>query len=164
MPVEQHARVTRVLAEDHVSRAQLLENAQRDVVQVPDRRRADRESHLPDRVERDETGADQPGGGPELCADDRDPVARMSEGLAAHDLTRRLEHEVARGREPAADHDQLGIEDVHERPDSGPEMPADPVQDLDRALLTFVREAHEPVRVDRRAEFRLSELASRRHP
>ena len=38
------------------------------------------------------------------------------------------------------------------------EMPADPVEDLDRALFTLAREPHEPVRVDRRAEFRLREL------
>src|SRR3954453_21380974 len=158
MPVEQHARVTRVLAQDHVSRAQLFEDAQGDVVQVPDRRRADRESHLPDRVKRNKTGADQPGGGPELCPKNRDLVASPSEGLAAHDFTRRVEHEIAGGREPAADHDELGIEDVHERPDSGPEMPADPVQDLDRPLLTFVRQTDEPVRIDRRPEFRLGKL------
>ncbi len=39
------ARVARVLAEDDVGRAQLREHAQRDVVEVADRRRADGERH-----------------------------------------------------------------------------------------------------------------------
>ncbi len=45
VPLEQPARVARVLGEHDVGRAQLVEHAQRDVVEVPDRRRADRERH-----------------------------------------------------------------------------------------------------------------------
>ena len=43
--VEQPARVARVLGEHEVGFAQLGEHAQRDVLEVPDRRRADRERH-----------------------------------------------------------------------------------------------------------------------
>ena len=51
-----------------------------------------------------------------------------------------------------------GLKMFTRRPDAGAEMPADAVEDLDRARLSFVREPHEPVRVDRRAELRLREL------
>ena len=45
VPLEQAARVPRVLAQDDVGRAQLREHAQRDVLEIPDRRRADDERH-----------------------------------------------------------------------------------------------------------------------
>ena len=45
VPFEQAARVAGVLTEDDVRAPQLLEDTQRDVVEVPDRRRADRERH-----------------------------------------------------------------------------------------------------------------------
>ena len=45
VPLEQPARVAGVLREHDVGLAQLREHAQRHVVEVPDRRRADRERH-----------------------------------------------------------------------------------------------------------------------
>ena len=45
MPVEQDPRAARVLAEDEVGLPQLAQHAQRDVLEVADRRRADRERH-----------------------------------------------------------------------------------------------------------------------
>jgi hypothetical protein len=56
---------------------------------------------------------------------------------------------------------QLGVEDVHETADPRAEIPPDAVEDLDRARLALVREPHEPVGVDRRAEHLLRELRRR---
>src|SRR5262249_44476403 len=58
--------------------------------------------------------------------DDADEVARRLQGLALNALARRLEQEVAGRREPAADDDDLGVEDVHERADAASE----PMPDL----------------------------------
>src|SRR6186997_1185395 len=113
---------------------------------------------LTDCVERDETGADQPRRRPELCTDDRHAIAGTRERLALQDLTRGIEHEVAGSREPAADHDQFRVEDVHEAPDAGSEPPADPGENLDCARFSFVREPDEPVRIDCWPELRLREL------
>ena len=78
MPFEEHARAPRVLAEDDVRLAKLLEHAQSDVPEVADGSRADRERHvapapLPGPVERlepDERGAHQPRVGAEPRRDD----------------------------------------------------------------------------------------------
>ena len=64
--------------------AQLAQDAQRDVLEVPDRRRADRERHascLVERLEREQPGADQPGVRAELGRDD--PEARRGRSPAA---------------------------------------------------------------------------------
>ena len=45
VPLEQAAGVTRVLGEHHVGVAKLGQHAQGDVVEIPDRRRADGEGH-----------------------------------------------------------------------------------------------------------------------
>ena len=45
VPLEQPARMPRVLAQHDVCGAQLREHAQRDVLEIPDRRRADDEGH-----------------------------------------------------------------------------------------------------------------------
>ena len=76
MPVEQDPRASRVLAEHGVRLAQLREDAQRDVLEVADRRGADGERHphaLPlavERLEGDQPGADQTGVVAELRLDD----------------------------------------------------------------------------------------------
>ena len=49
VPLEQNARVARVLAEDEIRRTQLLEHAQRDIGQIADRRGAHGERHQPSR-------------------------------------------------------------------------------------------------------------------
>ena len=46
VPLEQAARMARVLREHDVGGAELVEDAQRDVVEIADRRRADRERHV----------------------------------------------------------------------------------------------------------------------
>ena len=43
--LEQAARMPRVLGEDEIGRPELVQHAQRDVVEVSDRRRADRQRH-----------------------------------------------------------------------------------------------------------------------
>ena len=45
VPLEEPPRMTRVLAEDELGLAELAEHAQRDVLEIPDRRGADREGH-----------------------------------------------------------------------------------------------------------------------
>ncbi len=45
VPVEQDPRPPRVLAEDEVGLGELAQDAERDVLEVPDRRRADGERH-----------------------------------------------------------------------------------------------------------------------
>ena len=117
-----------VLAEHDVGRAELLEDAQRHVAQVPDRRRADRERHayLGDRLERDEPGADHAGHRPELGDREPHPLAGRRERLAQHHLAHRPEQQLAcRDAEAAADHDHVGIEEVDERPDRRAEVAAD---------------------------------------
>ena len=77
------------------------------------------------------------------------------------DLLRRLEQEVARGREAAADDDQLGVEDVDEARDPRAELLADPGQRSRCARGSPSRaSADEAVRVGRRPE----RLARRARP
>src|SRR5947199_273260 len=101
-----------------------------------------------------------PGRPASLTSATRSPTCSRgnSPALARDGLARGVEDEGARGREPAADHHELRVEDVDERPDAGAETAPDPVEDLDRALLAFVREPDEPVRVDGRTEDLLREL------
>src|SRR6266566_6542597 len=116
---------------------------------------------LPGGVERNEAGADQARGGPELRADDRHSITRSRERFTAQDLARGVEHEVAGSRKAAADHDQLRVEDVHEAADAGAEVAADAVENLDRPGFPLVRQADEPMRVDRGPEFLGRELPGR---
>src|SRR4051794_5962285 len=153
--------MARVLAEDDVGRAQLVEQPQGHVVEVPDRRRADGERHLAQGVERDEARADQAGGGPQLGAHDPYAVARARQALTGDDLARGIEDEVARRGEAAADHHELRVEDVDEAADPGAKPSPDAVQDVDRPRLAFRRQPDEAVRVDGRAEHLLRELRGR---
>src|SRR5713101_1572051 len=116
---------------------------------------------LPGGVEGDETGAEQARSRPELCAHDRHSVARAGERFTPQNLARRMEYEVACGREPAADHDEVRVEDVHEAADAGAEVTADAVKNLDRTGFPLVRQAYKPMRVDRRAELLRRELPGR---
>ena len=130
--------MTRVLAEDRVCRGKLLEHAQRDVSEVPDRRGADGERHASphsvERLERDERRPDQAGLVTELRLDDPQRLVRGLDRIGSCRDPRRLEDEVGGGRaEPAADDHDVRIEDVDERPDRGPEQPADLPQGFDRA-------------------------------
>ena len=45
VPLEQDAGAPRVLAEDEIGLAELAQDAERDILEVPDRRRADGERH-----------------------------------------------------------------------------------------------------------------------
>jgi LCP family protein required for cell wall assembly len=109
-------------------------------------------------VERNETRTDQPGSGPELCAHDPDASAVRRKRLSLHHLAGRLEHEVARRSETAADHHELRIEDVHQGADSGAEVTAHALEDRDRLRLAFAGKPHEPMCVDRGTELGLREL------
>ena len=65
VPLEEHPRVARVLAQHGVGSRELLQDPQRDIGEVPDRSRAHGERqrlpHSVERLERDESRADQPG-------------------------------------------------------------------------------------------------------
>lgn len=76
VPVEQDLRPTRVLAEHDVRLREDTQNPERDVLEVPDRGRADGERHrnvlalAVERLEADETGTDETGVVPELGGND----------------------------------------------------------------------------------------------
>ena len=90
MPLEQPARVPRVLREHDVGLAQLVEHAQRDVVEVADRRRADRERHVSSAFERDAAPAPiSPASAAELGAHDLERLPARRERLAEHGTPRR---------------------------------------------------------------------------
>ena len=142
--LEQHARAARVLARDDVGVAQRRQHAQRDVLEVADRRRADDEApaHAADLhamfAKRTRKGtAPRPRAGTPLAS--RRPRARQrradharlgaerrrarsaprrAPGASARSRTispRGLEQQLARRDHAAADHDDLRVEDVHER-------------------------------------------------
>ena len=92
----------------------------------------------------------------------RQALAGSGQRLAGHDSARRVEDEVAGGRESAADQDELGIEDVDQRSDACPEVSADPGEDLPRARVTLCSEPDQAVRVGRRPELLTRELRRRR--
>src|SRR5439155_23346342 len=95
VPLEQATRSPGVLAKDEVGLGELTEHPHRDVLEIPDRSRADGERHrLTERLEGDERGADHAGQGTELRGNDPHGLAGGGERLAAHDLPRWLEHEL----------------------------------------------------------------------
>ena len=131
------ARVTRVLAEHDVGLGELAQDAQGDVLEVADRRRADRERHAysPSSASKPIIAA------PIRPASTRRAPPRRSgprhapgaSAFACDDLPGRLEQELAGLAEAAADHDELGLEDVDEGRDPGAELPPDPCKRVDRA-------------------------------
>ena len=137
VPVEQPRRMARVLAEHDVGLRELAQHAQRDVVEVADRRRADRERHArpATRLEGDQAGADQPRLGAELGRDDADDVTPRVERLGCDDRTGRTEEQLARAPEAAADDDHLRDEDVDERDHARTEVASDAGERLDRPLV-----------------------------
>ena len=85
VPLEEDGRPTGVFTEDEVGGAQLGEHANRDVLEVADRRRADGERHLPlsvERLERDQARADQAGLLAELGLDDAERLVRRLDRLS----------------------------------------------------------------------------------
>src|SRR5919206_224345 len=90
-------------------------------------------------------------------------LERALERLSRAELPGGREQVLTRRREPAADDDELGIEDVHKRCDSRAETAAEVREDVDRRPVAFVREAHETVRVGSRSE-RLASGLRRRMP
>ncbi len=151
--IEQDLCVPGVLAEDDVRLAQLVEDPQRHVVEVPDRRRTDRERHrvlsLPvERGEADEAGPDQARGGPELRRHDPDAVVRRLDRLTTSDLPRRVEEHVAgRCAEATADDDDFGVEDVDERADCRPEQAPHSCEHIDRTRFARTCACDQMVRV-----------------
>ena len=98
------------------------EHAERDVVEVADRRRADARARGPQDVDartRASPAPTRPASAPELGrarSEASRPPARAPR--AAPISQRRAEQQLARGRaEAAADHDELRLEHVHERAD-----------------------------------------------
>ncbi len=124
--------VSRVLGENEVGFAQLGKDAQRDVVEVPDRRRTDRERHYRPRravrrVPRRRRARRRSGRPTRRAARiDLELLSTGSERLREHGQPRARQELVERGdAEAAADRDPLRAEDVHERPDRNSEVVAD---------------------------------------
>ena len=96
------------------------EHPQRHIVEVPDRRRADGERHRVPTASLERSKRDR-GAAPTSRRPRRVLPARHARGRAPggkpsrwKGLERRIEHEIAVPAKAAADHDQLGIEDVDE--------------------------------------------------
>ncbi len=80
--------------------------------------------------------------------DDPKRVVRRVNRLRARRGTCRVQQELSRGgTEAAADHDQIGIEDVHERADRRAEETPDLGERLDRAFVTVARLLEQEPRV-----------------
>lgn len=140
VPFEQNTRVACVLAEHRLSGAKLFEDAQRHIPQVPDRGRADGEGHpLPHSVEclePHERRSDQPRRITQFCLDDPKSLICRLDRFAARRAKGRPEDQVSRGgAEAPTDDDDIGVEDVRERPDRDPEQTPDLTQCLSRALV-----------------------------
>src|SRR4051794_38022711 len=83
-------------------------------------------------LEADEGGSDQAGGGPEVGTHHAHFVPHRPQRLAPHHLLSRRSDVFPGGdAEPAAEHDQLRLEDVRERPHRGAEMATDVGEDLE---------------------------------
>jgi len=140
--------VARVLTKDRVGGGELVEDAERDVGEIPDRCRADREGHaLPhsvERLERNERRTDQAGSVAELGLDDLQRLVRRLDRFGTGSHPGRLEHEVAgSGTEATTDDHDVRVEDIGERPDRSPEQPADLRQSRDCSGITLARPPHE---------------------
>ena len=161
VPVEQDLRAAGVLAEHGVRLAKRSEDAQRDILEVADRGRADDERHqahgagrrtgLPfsvERLEPDQAGADEPGVVAELGRDDPQRLVGRAQRLAPGRGKRRLVQKLPRCRsEATADDDHLRDEDVHERADADTEVVPDPLDRSTRPMLARERLLDEAMRV-----------------
>ena len=97
MPLEEDLRPARVLAEDEIRLAELAHHAQGDVLEIPDRRRADRERHYSQDLEPDEPGSDEPGVRSKQSRHDPHEVASGLKSLDTHRLQQQAR---GTGREP----------------------------------------------------------------
>lgn len=151
-----------VLAENGVSGRELVEHAERDVCEVPDRRGAHGERHASphsvERLERHERRPDQAGLVTELGLDDTQRLVGRLDRIGTGRDPGRLEQEVAGGcaEAPANDHD-VRIEDVDERADRGAEQSPDLRERFDRTGIARSRTGNE----DRGVGPRAVELGSR---
>ncbi len=157
--------MARVLAKDDVRRPQLVEDAERDVVEVADRGRADRERHGyadPSSVSNPTSAAPTiPASCAELREHDADELPRQRKPLDLQRLARRSQDELARVREAAADDHELGVEDVHERADAGSEPVPELGQVGDRAFIAGLGLVDQPAGVSVPAETRPGECVRR---
>ena len=155
MPLEQAARVARVLAEHDVGGSQLGEHAQGHVLEVPDRRRADRERHQLSSSASKATKAApiRPAAVPSSAFASRTEL-RIGSSASRRATSSAGPAQVVEGRdaEAAAEQDELRREDVDERADARAEVAADLLEQLLRLRVALVREPDEPVRVGRGAE------------
>ena len=160
---EERARPPRVLAEHEVGLGELTKDAERDVLEIADRRRADGERHCPrfERLEGDQPRADHAGLLAELGRDDANPIAPGRQRVAAHRLLRRLEQKVERVAEAAADDDHLGVEHVDEAGHAGAELSPHLGQRAGRALVAVPCCCDELPRVRLRSEQLPRELRGR---
>ena len=125
VPVEQEPRVPGVLAEDDIGGSRSSSSTRSvtsprfpiGVAQTASGIAAP----LPQRFEGDERRPrSRPRRGPSSATASRTALARRRERLAQHHLARRVEQQRAgRDAEAAADHDDVGVEEVDERGDGG---------------------------------------------
>ena len=146
MAVEQDARAARVLAEHDVRPPQLAQDAQRDVLEVADRRRADGERHddarRVQRLEADSPAPTSPAAEPSSRRHDADTLAdRRRAPRAGRPRAPGSNSSSPAAREAAADDDELRTEDVDEAADPRAEPAADAGQRLARARVTLAAPA-----------------------
>src|SRR4029077_1068007 len=126
VPLEQAAGVARVLREHELGLAQLRENPQRDVFEIPDRRRADRERHY-----RSASNARSPAPiSPAPAPSSAGSISTSWPGGASASVRTAGARAGERSPDapranPAPDPAPLGAEDVHERADRDAEVMAD---------------------------------------
>ena len=138
--------LARVLAGDHVGLAQRAQHAQRDVLEVADRSGADDQpprrpaAMAHELVERQHPGAQHPRLGAEPGRHDAHLLAVGAQAAGAHLLARGVEQQVAGRHRAAADHDHLGVEDVHEVREADAELAADVPEHHARHLVAAERQ------------------------
>ena len=149
--LEEDPRVTRVPAQNSVRGAQLLEHAERDVREVSDRGRQTASGtgyRFPSSASKATSAAPiRPASSPSSASTIRS-VSSAGWMASARPNPRGLEHEIAGCRtEPAADDDDVRIEDVDERADRSAEQPADLGERCHRARIAGPRPLHQNRRI-----------------
>ena len=142
--LEQDARMASVLAQNRVCARELVEHAQRDVSEVPDRCSADGERHASpysvERLEPDECRPDQAGLVAELGLDYLQRLVGGLDRLGSRRETGGLEHEVSgSGTKATTDDHDVWVEDIDERSDRDAKQPPDLCERLDRPDITASR-------------------------
>jgi polyisoprenyl-teichoic acid--peptidoglycan teichoic acid transferase len=104
-----------------------------------------------ERLEPDQAGADEPACR-ELGRGDAHVCTGGRQRLPSHDLAGRTEEKLARCREPAADDDDLRMEDVDQTADASAEPTADLGQHVAGAFVALTSQMHKLTRIGARPE------------